>query len=489
MPILPTPSPATHHLVPPPSQPRGRLSNLLNAALGLCALLLIFLLGAGWVTNASFFLAKRHLQAGVSVPGASTAFQGFQDIWLRHWGDHQFTKPDSKRILASQFNDYHMNAVAFQITADQESYTSTSLSYDAADQGNTDSLPDGDITQAITDAQAVGFTPILNLVIGLTDKKIINPTPSQVGNLWFGQSGDTSIAGSATATAEHQWIDSYTAFAVHYAQLSQQAHLPFFLFGSDLLNMTTDTKATAKGSKGATGSPGDTFSCSGRRDCEWRHVINAIKNTTYVDYQGKQQTGGGYQGKLIYGAYWNTDTKAPAEFEHISWWDAVDFIGVDAHFPLTAQADSAGVPVSTLVDAWHGKKDDLDLAGQGDIFSRLKAVSDAFQRPLLFTSAGYESTPGANIAPGTTPPAARDDLEQLHDMQALLTTFSQSAAPWFVGVIWAFDEPKWPRSSVSGWATSSSWAGDTVSGNGPNDAKLAGKFLAQFYQLRPVLAD
>jgi hypothetical protein len=71
-------------------------------------------------------------------------------------------------------------------------------------------------------------------------------------------------------------------------------------------------------------------------------------------------------------------------------------------------------------------------------------------------------------------------------MQALLQTFSQSATPWFAGVIWAFDEPKWPRSSVSGWATSMEWAGDTVTGTGPNDAKLAGKFLAKFYQQRHV---
>jgi hypothetical protein len=487
MPILPNPSPTAQHLIPPPSRPRGRLSGLLNAAIAVIALLLIFFLGTGWVINASFFLAKRHPQAGTSVPGASTSFQGFQDIWLRAWGnDHQFKKPDSKRIMASQAEDYHLNSVAIQITADQEKTISTALSYSAADQGNVDSLPDEDIEQAITDAESVGLTPILSLVIHLTGE-LAKPPPTAVGDLWFGQPGDISILGAVTATAEHQWVDSYTAFVVHYAQISQKDHLPFFIFGNDLLNITTDNNKTAQGSKGAVGSPGDKFPCSGRRDCDWRHIINAIKSASYIDYQGKEQTGGGYAGKLIYGSYWGTDTKAPPEFENITWWDAVDFIGVDGRFPLTANV--ADVPVTTLVHAWHGQKDDLDLAGQGDIVSRLKAVYDKFKHPILFTSAGYESALGSNSKPGGTVSTNRDDVEQERDMEALLTTFSASAAPWFVGVIWAFDEPKWPRSSVDGWATSSSWAGDTVDGTGANDAKLAGKFLAQFYQLRPVSED
>lgn len=483
MPILPNPSPTAQHLIPPPSRPRGRLSGLLNAAIAIFALVLIFFLGSGWITNASFFLPKRHPQSGIGSPGAALAFQGFQDIWLRQWGKNQFTTPDSKRIMISEANDYHLNAAVIQVTADQGRTYDTTVSYNPKDQGNVDSLPDTDIEQAITDAQTAGLTPILSLVIRLTDEPATT-SPTQVGNLWFDQPGQIAILGSVAADAEEAWIDSYTAYAVHFAQMSQKYHLPFFLMGNDLLNMTTDTNNTAKGSRGAIGSPGDTFTCSGRRDCEWRHVISAIKSTTYRDYQGQQQTGGAYQGKLIYGAYWGSDEKAPTEFEHISWWDAVDFIGVDAGFPLTSNV--ADAPVSTLKDAWNGKQDDLDLAGQGNIVSRLLAVYNAVKHPLIFTSAGYESAPGANNTPGATPPTARDDLEQKNDMEALLRTFSQDATPWFAGVIWSFDEPKWPRSSVSGWATSMEWAGDTVTGNGPNDAKLAGKFLASFYQQRPV---
>jgi hypothetical protein len=488
MPIQPTASPTAQHLVPPPSRPRGRLSGFINAAIALISLLGIFFLGTSLLTGSSFLLAGSSAQAHVGSPGAATAFQGFHDLWLRKWGDHQFTQPDSLHIMTSEANDYHMNAVAIDVTADQNTTTSTTLSYNSADSGNVDSLSDQDIERAITDAQAAGLTPILTLQMQVTNDPITN-LPSFIGNLWYKVPGEKplGVGGSPVGQTEHQWFDSYTAYAVHYAQLSQKYHLPYFIFGNDLVNITTDTNETGPGTYGASGANGETFKCNGRRDCQWRHVINAIKSASYTDYQGNKQTGGGYTGKLIYGASWNSADNAAIEFEHITWWDAVDFIGVSGYFPLLKTA--ADSPVQTLIDAWHGKQDDLDLAGQGDIIGRLNAVVQQYKHPLLFTEAGYESVAGSNNAPGQsapTTPVPPDNLEQGNDMEALLRAFTPQVAPWFVGVIWSSDEPKWPRSSVQGWATSTSWAGDTITGNGPNDAKPGGKFLAQFYQQRPV---
>jgi hypothetical protein len=488
MPILPTASPTTQHLVPPPSRPRGRMSSIVNTVIAVLSLVIIFTLGTGWITNASFFRSRYHPVAKTGSPGAALAFQGFHDVWLRKWGDHQFTQDASRQVLRSEADDYHMNAVAIQITADQNTLISTSLSFASTDQGNADSLPDADIEQAITDALAVGLTPILTLNIQVTND-LVSSSSTFIGYLWNGVPGEKTIGTAGqVASAEHQWFDSYTAFAVHYAQLSQKHHLPYFIFGNDLVNITTDTAKTGPKTTGASAAPGETFTCSGRRDCAWRHVVNAIKSANYTDYQGKQQTGGGYTGKLIYGASWGGADNAQPEFEHITWWDAVDIIGVSAYFPLTKNV--ADVPVQTLIDAWHGKKDDLDLSDQGDIIGRLNAQVEKYKHPILFTSAGYESIAGSNTSPGATTIACgsgcRDDVEQEHDMEALLKAFNAKDTPWFVGVLWSFDEPKWPRSSVDGWATSTAWAGDTITGNGPGDAKAGGKFLAQFYQQRPV---
>jgi hypothetical protein len=463
------------------------MSNIINSVIAILSLIIIFVLGTGWISNASFFRSRYHPFAKSGLPGAALAFQGFHDVWLNKWGEHQFMQDASRQVLRSEANDYHMNSVAIQVTADQINAVSTTVSYNPTDQGNTDSLPDADIEQAITDAQAVGLTPILTLNVQVTNDPATS-SASFIGYLWYNVPGEKPIQNSQVAPAEHQWFDSYTAFAVHFAQLSQKHHLPYFIFGNDLVNITSDAPKTSKGTTGASAAPGETFDCSGRRDCGWRHVINAIKSANYTDYQGKQQTGGGYTGKLIYGASWGGADNAPPEFEHITWWDAVDITGVSAYFPLTKNV--ADVPVQTLMDAWHGKKDDLDLADQGDIIGRLNAQVEKYKHPILFTSAGYESIAGSNNAPGATTIACdsrcRDDVEQDHDMEALLRSFNAKDTPWFVGILWSYDEPKWPRSSIDGWATSTAWAGDTVTGTEPGDAKAGGKYLAQFYQPRPV---
>lgn len=488
MPILPNTSLTTPHLIPPPSRPPSKFSGTVNAFIALLSLTVIFVFGVGWLTNASFLLSNRHVVVGAGSPGPALAFQGFHDLWLRKWGEHQFLQPDSKKILLSEATDYHMNAVAIQVTADQSQYISTQISYAPGDQGNLDSLPDAEIEQAITDAQAANLTPILTLRIRITNDPLYT-TSEYIGSLWYSFPGEKIYsAGVQVGLVEHQWFDSYTAFAVHYAQLSQKHQLPYFIFGNDLVNMTTDSNASGQGSFGASGAAGDEPCNAGRRACGWQHVIHAIKSASYTDYQGKQQAGGGYTGKLIYGASWAKADQAPVEFEHITWWDAVDLIGISGYFPLTQNV--ADVPVQTLMDAWHGKKDALDLAGQGDIIGRLNALVQKYQHPLLFTEAGYESLAGSNSAPGATTITCdrrcRDDVEQEHDMEALLRVFSTPETPWFAGVLWSFDAPKWPRSSLDGWATSTAWAGDTVTGNGPNGAKAGGKFLASFYRPCPI---
>src|SRR5689334_21580696 len=142
--------------------------------------------------------------------------------------------------MTSEANDYYMNAVAIDVTADQTTTSSTTLSYNAGDSGNTDSLSDQDIERAITDAQAAGLTPILTLQVQVTNDPITN-LPSFIGNLWYRVPGEKplGVGGTPVGQTEHQWFDSYTAFAVHYAQMSQKYHLPYFIFGNDLVNIST----------------------------------------------------------------------------------------------------------------------------------------------------------------------------------------------------------------------------------------------------------
>ncbi|HLY32072.1 MAG TPA: hypothetical protein VKQ36_13660, partial [Ktedonobacterales bacterium] len=344
------------------------------------------------------------------------------------------------------------------------------------------------------DARKAGLVPILALELLQQDQLSASDSPQYAGAIWS-ELDSGAFFGSQNLSVgqlEQTWFDSYTDFAVEYATLSQKDHLPYFIIGDSLTDVSYDTDKTnaQNDSQGVTAVqvPGESFpNCVniGRRDCEWRHVIHAIRSVSYDTIANHQsQTGASYTGKLIYLANWGGapvgDATTP-EFEGITWWDAVDYIGIDAYFPLTA--NNADVDVTTLTNAWHGQGVGLGLSkADADIYSRIQAVSKKFNRPVIF-QAGYASSSGANNDPsnltGAQPDGGQDNQEQLSDMQALLQTFN--GASWWEGVFWNGDEPQSPRSTQSNWPTNSNWAGDTLA-----TSKPAGQYLNTFYQSSPL---
>ncbi len=76
-----------------------------------------------------------------------------------------------------------------------------------------------------------------------------------------------------------------------------------------------------------------------------------------------------YKGKLIYAANWD-------EYENIKFWDKLDFIGVDAYFPLS---DQKTPEIGLLEKNW--KKES----------SSLKKTSQKYQKKIIFTEYGYKS--------------------------------------------------------------------------------------------------
>jgi len=111
-----------------------------------------------------------------------------------------------------------------------------------------------------------------------------------------------------------------------------------------------------------------------------------------------------YPGPLTYAANFG------AEFEGIRFWDALDYIGVDEYYPLP---------------------DDLSAAA---VLGKISAVQARFQKPVLFTEAGFASVSGANRTPWGEP-ARPVDLEiQAKGYDALLAAFYDK--PWFAGVYW-----------------------------------------------------
>jgi len=111
-----------------------------------------------------------------------------------------------------------------------------------------------------------------------------------------------------------------------------------------------------------------------------------------------------YPGPLTYAANFGV------EFESIKFWDALDYIGIDEYYPLP---------------------DDLSTAA---VLQKISAVESRFQKPVLFTEAGFPSVTEGNRAPWDEPSRPVDLEIQAKSYDALLSAFYEK--PWFAGVYW-----------------------------------------------------
>ena len=124
---------------------------------------------------------------------------------------------------------------------------------------------------------------------------------------------------------------------------------------------------------------------------EWRDIIARVRKI--------------YKGPIVYAA------NHGEEFESIRFWDALDYIGIDNYYPLDDQYKA-----STLV-------------------TKIEAVQKQFNKPVLFTEAGFGAHQNSHREPWEDQTAKPLDLaEQARSYEALLNAVYHK--PWFRGVYW-----------------------------------------------------
>jgi hypothetical protein len=177
-----------------------------------------------------------------------------------------------------------------------------------------------------------------------------------------------------------EWFISYEDFIVQYAKLAATYNVELYCIGTELANATI-----------------------GGYVAKWDRIIGKIK-----EY---------YKGPLIYGANWN-------EYYYVSFWKQLDFIGIDAYFPLTSTKEPT---LQQLTVSWAaiGAKIETWLA------------KESLQQPIVFTEIGYSSAEGTNLEPWKVrsgPDVKVDEQEQSDCLQAL--TEALIGKPWFKGMYW-----------------------------------------------------
>ncbi len=143
-----------------------------------------------------------------------------------------------------------------------------------------------------------------------------------------------SFTGDMTFDNEEDWKaweQSYTSYILFYAKLASKYNVELFCIGTEL-------KAFVK-----------------ERPDYWYTLITKVREV--------------YKGKLIYAANWDN-------YQFIPFWTAIDFIGVDAYFPLN---DSKTPKIEDLKQGWK------------PWWNQLETISNKNNRSVVFTEIGYRS--------------------------------------------------------------------------------------------------
>ncbi len=203
-------------------------------------------------------------------------------------------------------------------------------------------------------------------------------------HLWVGgydEEQERSQIGFDTESEWRQWEAQYRRFLMHYARLAAEVEADVLVLGTELSRSATT------------------------RPAFWRDLAAEVRTV--------------YDGRLTYAANWHE------EYEAISFWDALDYVGVQAYFPLSSEEAPS---LATLQEGWRSHRE------------ALAEVHERTQRPVLFTEVGYRSASSAASRPWEWPErdtsAKPVDPElQARCYRAFFSTVGR--ADWLAGaIIW-----------------------------------------------------
>ena len=224
---------------------------------------------------------------------------------------------------------------------------------------------------------------------------------------------DGSWRGDIACTAEPDWqvwFEHYRDFILHYAIMGQEHNVEMLCIGTELTTISTI------------------------KENMWKEIV--IKPVREA-----------YKGALTYAANWND------EFVSVKFWDALDYVGIDAYFPLSDKKRPTLEEIRKGWEPWLREIEDFQ-----------KKVN----KPIIFPEAGYCSAEGTTKTPWEEIAGGSLDMSLQADCyRALLETFWDKK--WFCGVYW------WK------WGTDLRFGGPNNRGFSPQN-KPAQEVLRKWYK-------
>lgn len=186
--------------------------------------------------------------------------------------------------------------------------------------------------------------------------------------------------GFQTETDWQAWFLEYQNFILHYARLAQESGVELFSIGTELCFASQKTSF-------------------------WQEdIIPQIRKV--------------YKGKLTYAANWD-------EYKNVCFWDALDYVGIDAYFPLTKKSNPDYAEIKA---GWIKWADEIE------------EWQKRINKPIIFSEIGYRSCAFAAATPWEYSSSEGLNLEiQADCYKAALEVLSQRL--WCKGLYWWYWKP------------------------------------------------
>lgn len=252
--------------------------------------------------------------------------------------------------------DTGINWVSIPIKIQQKRYNATEILFDY-----NEDVTDKDIEFIVNRFHEKGI------------KVCLKPMISCMDGIWHGYIDFPDQSLDGTDKYWVRWFRSYTNFIRHYAEIAEKSGCEMFSIGSELVGTE-------------------------RKEKYWRELISEVRSL--------------YKGPIVYTCDMN-------KAGDIRWLDGVDYIGVNAYYPV---AKYPGDTMENMQAVWE------------QIIEKLEAKSKALRKPMILSECGCRSARGCAKFPNdvTHVQYPVDEAEQANYYESCLKACS--GQDWLLGI-------------------------------------------------------
>lgn len=238
------------------------------------------------------------------------------------WGSRKGMLADERSVRSiDAMSELGLNWAALAFAVTQEKFSSSRFGFDFR-FCNTDREIEGCIERLHQKGLRVCLKPVLNCEDGIWRANIAFPDRE------FPVSADKKQGRFSGYWDE--WFSCYTAFICHYAEIAEYTGCEMLCIGCEMVGTE-------------------------RRESEWRDLIGKVRSI--------------YHGPLVYNANHGKE-------ENVRWFDALDFIGTSAYYPVAQKPHSTAEEMTVL---WERP------------VAQLRKLSEKFGKKIIFMEIGCRS--------------------------------------------------------------------------------------------------